>query len=114
MQKNMTNLKQYFEYEKNNLDINEGDFLRILNNIDTRKSNYGHVINKTKVKSEYFAWAFGFAGLSIAAFMFMIKTNIETPIVAIISKQEIETLRAKSQKTVEVINSINSFEGNTN
>ena len=108
----MNNLKQYFEYEKNNLDIDEGDFLRLLNNIDTRKPNYGVITSKNRIRSEYFGWSFGFIGLSLAAFMFFITPDQNASTVAVISKQDVETLREKSQKTVKVIDSIESF--NTN
>ena len=108
----MNTLKQYFEYEKNNLDINEGDFLRVLNNIDTRKPNYGVITSKNIIRSEYFGWSFGFIGLSLAAFMFFVTPKQDIATVATISKQDVETLREKSQKTVQVIDSIESF--NTN
>ncbi len=117
----MLNIKQYFEYEKNNLDPSEGDFLCILNNIDTRKISYGVSINKNingvgpKYK-EYFGWAFGVAGFSLAAFMFFVNSNISnnnSPAVATISKQDIETLKEKSKRTVIMIDSINSFEQDT-
>lgn len=112
--KNMNNLKQYFEYEKNNLDVSEGDFLRILNSVDTRKVNYGSFVKENRTKSEYFGWAFGFAGLSLAAFMFFIAPKTDTATVATITKADVQSLREKNRQAVQLIDSISSFDNINN
>lgn len=115
------NILKYFEYEKNNLDTNEGDFLRILNKIETKesfvvKSPIKNTFPKNyafKIKSEYLGWGFGFVGLSMAAFMFFVNTQIQNnnvAQVATISKKDVQDLRSKSKQTIDIINNISSFD----
>lgn len=108
----MNNLNRYFEYEKDNLENGRADFSRVLNNIDTRKVSYGVVSGGSSVRSQYFGWAFGFAGFSVAAFIFFLTPTTQTPTVATISAEEVQTLRDKSMKALETVNSINSFDNN--
>lgn len=110
----MNNLQKYFEYEKDNLNLcSQDDFLRVLNNIETKKGN--KTLNNNKevnfIKSPFVGWSIGFVGLSLAVYtFFFIPSNTQISPVAVISPNDVATLKEKSQKTVEIINSINSFE----
>ncbi len=119
------NLLKYFEYEKNNLDINEGDFLRILNKIElSEKKSFANTAFSFDIRNlfekvngrEIFAWSFGGASFALAAFMFFINTQIQNnnvAQVATISKQEVADLKNKSKQALDMIDGIESFDNLT-
>jgi hypothetical protein len=119
------NLLKYFEYEKNNLEIKEGDFLRILNKIElVEKDSFVTSAFSFDIRNlfekvngrEIFAFSFGTAGFALAAFMFFINTqnqNSNVAQVATISQEQIQDLRNKSEQTIDAIDKINSFDNLT-
>lgn len=107
----MSTIKEYLEYEKNNVQPNEDDFFGVLNKIEIKEAPK----NKNFVKSPFWGWSFGLVGVSMAAFMFFFGPAEQNPNqVAIIQKEEIESIKQKTQNTVDIIDSINSFDSNSN
>jgi hypothetical protein len=115
-------LIKYLEYEKNTLNVNEEDFLCILNKIELVRpvavpSNFTKML-----KSPVYAWSFGFSGV-IAAMMMFILTDItndsvnKTQLGNIVAYNQItepsNTLSSEKAKAIKVIDSIDSFANNS-
>ena len=117
----MSTFREYLEYEKNNLEPKEDAFLDILNKMDTHEKHERTDLvceqnsNRSLIKSPFLGWSFGFVGISLASLMFFFYSNnpqATTPQVAVIKKEDVETLRQKTENTVKLIDSIDSFNVN--
>ncbi len=118
-------LIKYLEYEKSGLNVNEEDFLRILNKMEALPTPTPSPSFVYRLKSPLFAWGFGFSGMVAALFMFIltdvdnVNTNNTSPNIVAYTKVDnaagsldINTepsLTQNKTKAIMTIDSIDSF-----
>lgn len=116
----MQNIIQHFNKIKIESSPRESDFSMLLSQLNTKtelKNNFYTNTNyyTEKVKSPFFAWSFGFAGFSMAAFMFFFNTNNSTQVEnlalsdTVLSSSNNLTVEKRNKPVTETINLIDSM-----
>ena len=113
----MKNLNYYFNQTKTENSPREADFAMLLSKINTRsegrKDFYINTNTYTEtIKSPFFAWAFGFTGFALAAFMFFFNTNNDANLAINVESNNpvvVKNKKAPVSNAINIIDSMNSF-----